>query len=62
MDKLEDVLKLKVVNLDDILEKKVNNGNKLELNYDGYILFKKGNLDIALYYFEDNIGKLKILF
>ncbi|MBE6156822.1 MAG: tRNA pseudouridine(55) synthase TruB [Firmicutes bacterium] len=59
--KLEDVLDLKMVALDKDLEKKVLNGNKLELNYDGYILFKKDDIDVALYYFEKNIGTLKIL-
>jgi len=60
--KLEDVLNIQIVNLDKFLEKKVINGNKLELDYDGYILFKKCGIDIALYYFENKIGKLKILF
>lgn len=43
------------------LYKKVVNGNKIELNLDGYVLFKK-NRDIALYYFNDNVGRLIILF
>lgn len=59
---LEDVLDLKTIELDDILYKKVINGNKIELGIDGYVLFKKDNIDIALYYIEDSIGKLKILF
>lgn len=59
---LEDVLDLKVISLDESLYKKVINGNKLDLNYTGYILFKYNNQDIALYYFENNIGYLKILF
>ncbi|MBQ8902451.1 MAG: tRNA pseudouridine(55) synthase TruB [Bacilli bacterium] len=59
---LEEVLKLEIIELDDDLYKKVINGNKLELKYNGYVLFKKDNNDIALYYFEDNLGRLKILF
>lgn len=59
---IEDVLELEIVELDNFLYKKVINGNVLNLNYNGYILFKKNNVDIALYYFDNNIGKLKILF
>jgi len=59
---LENVLKLQTVELDNVLYKKVVNGNKLELEYDGYILFRKDNIDIALYYFENKKGCLKILF
>lgn len=60
--KLEEVIDLEVVNLDDNLYKRVINGNKLELNYNGYILFKKDDMDIALYYFDNKLGRLKILF
>lgn len=60
--KLEEVLDLEVFELDDNLYKKVINGNKLNIDYNGYVLFKKNDYDIALYYFEDNIGYLKILF
>ena len=59
---LNEVLDLKEIELDNTLYKKVINGNILELDYDGYILFQKDNQDIALYYFENKIGKLKILF
>ena len=59
---IKDILNLKEVELNNDLYKKIINGNKLELKYDGYILFKRNNTDIALYYFEENIGKLKILF
>lgn len=60
---LVDVLDLKEINIsDDDLYKKIINGNKLNINLDGYILFKKNNIDIALYYFENNTGRLKILF
>jgi len=61
--RLEDVLDLEIVQLNnEELFKKVINGNKLEFEYNGYILFKRDNVDIALYYFENKIGKLKILF
>ena len=59
---LKDVLDLQEVELDNTLHKKVINGNVLYLNYNGYILFKENNTDIALYYFENNEGRLKILF
>jgi len=59
---LNEVLDLTVVNLNNNIEKKVINGNKLNEKYNGYVLFKRENLDIALYYFQNNIGKLKILF
>jgi len=58
---LEDVLDIKIIKLNNELYKKVINGNILNLNYNGYVLFKKNNIDIALYYFEKRIGKLKIL-
>lgn len=59
---IKDILDINIIELNDILYKKVINGNKLELNYNGYILFKRDNNDIALYYFKDSIGKLVILF
>jgi len=59
---IEDVLDLKVVELNDELYKKVINGNKLNLKYNGYVLFKKDNENVALYFFENSIGCLKILF
>lgn len=59
---LKDVLNLQEIELDNSLYKKVINGNVLYLNYNGYILFKENNTDIALYYFENNEGRLKILF
>lgn len=43
-------------------EKLVINGNKINMNKEGYVLFIKNNIEIALYYFENGIGKLKILF
>ena len=60
--KLEDVLDLEIICLDDKMYKKVINGSKLELNKEGYVLFKKDDENIALYYFEDNLGRIKILF
>jgi len=60
--KLEEILDLNIVNLNDELYNKVINGNKLNLDYVGYILFRKDNVDIALYYFKNKEGRLKILF
>ena len=61
--KLEDCLDLEIIQImNSELEKKIINGNKLTMEYEGFVLFKKNDLDIALYYFEENIGKLKILF
>jgi len=59
---LEDVLDLKIIELENNLYKKVINGNKLNLDYEGYTLFRKDGIDIALYYFENKIGRIKILF
>ena len=59
---IEDILDVNIINLDDIIYNKVINGNKLELNYNGYVLFKKDNKDIALYNFKNNIGRLIILY
>ena len=59
---IDDVLDLKRIELDDTLYKKVINGNKLEKKENGYILYTKNNMEIALYFYEDNIGKLVILF
>lgn len=59
---LKDVLDLNIIELDDSLYKKVINGNILNLNYEGYVLFQKNNIDIALYYFTKKSGILKILF
>ena len=59
---LKDLLSVKTVELSPMLEKKVINGNVLELNEDGYILFIQRQKYIALYHFKDKIGKLVILF
>lgn len=58
---IKDVLDVSVVELNDALFKKVINGNKLEIQYSGYVLFVKDNEEIALYEFLNNIGKLKIM-
>ncbi len=58
---LEDVLKITKIELDDNLYKKVVNGNKIIAKYNGYVLFQKKEQDIALYYFENGEGVLKIL-
>ena len=60
--KLEDVLDLKCINVKTEILKKVQNGNKINMDIEGYVLFKDNSNDVALYYFENNIGKLKILF
>lgn len=60
--KLEDVLDLKCINVKAEILKKVQNGNKINMDIEGYVLFKDNSNDVALYYFENNIGKLKILF
>ncbi len=60
--KIEDLLDVEVLNIPNGLEKSILNGNKIELDKNGYILFKKDNEEIALYYFENKIGRLKILF
>ena len=58
---IKDVLDVSVVELNDALFKKVINGNKLEIQYNGYVLFVRDNKEIALYEFSRNIGKLKIM-
>lgn len=58
---IKDVLDVSVVELNDALFKKVINGNKLEIQYSGYVLFVRDNKEIALYEFSRNIGKLKIM-
>ena len=60
--KIQDLIDLQEIELDNVLYKKVINGNQIEDNLNGYILYKYNNEDIALYYFESGIGKLKILF
>lgn len=60
--KLEEFLDIKSVNIDNEILKKVSNGNKIEDNYDGYVLYKNNGVDVALYKFANNIGRLIILF
>ena len=60
--KIQDLIELSEVELDNTLYKKVINGNIIDDNLNGYILYKYNNEDIALYYFENGHGKLKILF
>ena len=59
---IEDVLEVKVINVNDILYKKIINGNVIEDSLSGYVLYKFNNNYLALYYYEKNIGRLKILF
>ena len=60
--KLEDFLDIKIVIISNEMLKKVSNGNKINANYDGYVLYKNNEVDIALYSFENNVGHLVILF
>jgi tRNA pseudouridine55 synthase len=47
---LDEVLDINIIDCDDILYKKVNNGVKLDNSYDKeFILFRYDNKDIALY-------------
>lgn len=59
--KITDVMDVSIIELNNDLYKNIINGNKIEYDLDGYILFKKDNKEIALYYFENKIGRLKIL-
>ena len=59
---IDNVLDVKYIELDDNLYKKVINGNRLNLDYNGYILFIKDNKQVALYNFINKEGKLIILF
>ena len=59
---IDNVLDVKYIELDDNLYKKVINGNRLNLDYNGYILFTKDNKQVALYNFINKEGKLIILF
>ncbi len=59
---IEDVLEITQVNLENnrnILHL-VLNGNKLNLDYQGYVLFKLNKEEIALYNFKNNEGRLII--
>ena len=60
--KIEDILKVEVVNItkEDSCYKKIINGNKLNMNYKGYVLFKENGEEVALYEFNNKEGKLVI--
>ncbi len=60
--KIEDVLDVQVINIkeEDNIYKKVINGNKLIANYEGYVLYKKDNQELALYNFNHKEGRLVI--
>ena len=59
---IEEVLDLEVININEDLYKKISNGSKITDNLAGYVLYKYAKNNIALYYFEDKVGRLKILF
>lgn len=59
--KIEDILPVKILDMNDNNSKKILNGNVLEMNESGYVLFKDKEEEIALYYFENGVGILKIL-
>ncbi len=59
--KIEDIFTVQVVDLEENIEKKVLNGNIIELNLDGWVLFKKDTEEVALYHFNNQIGHLILL-
>lgn len=58
---LTDVLNVLILPANDNYSK-IKNGNIISLKIAGYVLFMDGEKELALYYFENNLGKLKILF
>lgn len=60
--KIEDVLDVEVINIqeEDNIYKKVFNGNKLNADYEGYVLYKEKNHELALYNFRNKEGRLVI--
>ncbi len=58
---LTDVLNVLILPAKDNYSK-IKNGNIISLKIAGYVLFMDGEKELALYYFENNLGKLKILF
>ncbi len=58
---IEDLLDVRVIELNKDIEKLVYNGNKLVLDLDGLILFKKNSEEIALYNFENGEGRVIVL-
>ena len=59
--KIRDILDVKEIKLTEEISKKVRNGNKLNLDLDGYVLFTENEKEVALYDFKNNLGKLIIL-
>ncbi len=59
--KLEDLINLEKVVITDALAKKITNGNLINLDKEGYILFTKDGEEKALYNFQNKQGKLVIL-
>ena len=59
--KIPDLLDVKVVKLNLELEKKVMNGNKINGNEEGYVLYTLEEKEIALYHFNNKEGKLILL-
>lgn len=59
---IESLLNVEVMNIPNDLFKRIANGNIIELDKNGYVLFKNNDVEFALYHFENNIGVLKILF
>ena len=58
---IADLLDIKIIELNKDIEKLVYNGNKLALDLDGLILFKKNTEEIALYNFENGEGRVIVL-
>ena len=59
--KIPDLVDVKVVKLNLELEKKVMNGNKINGNEEGYVLYTLEEKEIALYHFNNKEGKLILL-
>ena len=59
--KLADLINLEKVEITDDLAKKIINGNLINLDKEGYILFTKNGEEKALYNFQNKQGKLVVL-
>ncbi len=59
---IPELLDVEKIELTKELENLVLNGNKIKIAKEGYILFVKDKIEKALYYCENGIGKLIILF
>lgn len=58
---VEESVDLKIIKLDEKMYKKVKNGVKIEeKNYNGLVLFKYLDKEIAIYEFNNNLGKMKV--